>query len=116
MIGLIEVDPSPPSVHYNWSWGGTVTIVTKSGAIYTSTVDAPRGSGPRGIEWSDVEAKYRALLPDSKLPVAVLRYPKMDGPTKPPRLPTELMVPIAVAAAAFPRYAVGTVHSTGSHA
>jgi 2-methylcitrate dehydratase PrpD len=68
LIGLIEVDPSPPSVHYNWSWGGTVTLVTKSGARFTSTVDAPRGSGPRGIEWSDVEAKYRALLPDSKLP------------------------------------------------
>ena len=49
-------------VKYNWSWGGTVTIVTTSGARFTSTVDAPRGSGPRGIEWSDVEAKYRALL------------------------------------------------------
>ena len=30
-------------------------------------MDAPRGSGPRGIEWSDVDAKYRALMPDSKL-------------------------------------------------
>src|SRR5213593_1555220 len=68
LIGLIEADPSPPPVHYQWSWGGTVTIVTKSGARYTSTVDAPRASGPRGIEWSDVDAKYRALLPDSKLP------------------------------------------------
>jgi 2-methylcitrate dehydratase PrpD len=38
-----------------------------SGARYTSTVDAPRGSGPRGIEWSDVEAKYRALMPGSGL-------------------------------------------------
>ena len=46
-----------------------MTIVARSGARYTSTVDAPRGSGPRGIEWSDVEAKYRALLPDSRLPV-----------------------------------------------
>ena len=61
-------DPSPPPVHYDWSWGATVTIVTRSGARYTSTVDAPRGSGPRGIEWSDVDAKYRALLPDSGLP------------------------------------------------
>ena len=68
LIGLIESDPLPPAVHYDWSWGGTVTIVTKSGARYTSTVDAPRGSGPRGIEWSDVDAKYRALLPDSGLP------------------------------------------------
>jgi 2-methylcitrate dehydratase PrpD len=64
----VEVDPAPPSVTYKWSWGGTVTIVTTSGARFTSTVDAPRGSGPRGIEWSDVESKFRALMPESKLP------------------------------------------------
>src|SRR3989441_2177203 len=68
LIGLVEADPSPPPVHYDWTWGGTVPIAARSGARYTSTVDAPRGSGPRGIEWSDVEAKYRALLPDSRLP------------------------------------------------
>jgi 2-methylcitrate dehydratase PrpD len=67
-MGLVQSDPAPPPVHYDWSWGSTVTIVTNSGARYTSTVDAPRGSGPRGIEWSDVDAKYRALLPDSGLP------------------------------------------------
>jgi len=68
LMGLVQSDPAPPPVHYDWSWGSTVTIVTNSGARYTSTVDAPRGSGPRGIEWSDVDAKYRALLPDSGLP------------------------------------------------
>jgi 2-methylcitrate dehydratase PrpD len=68
LIGLVEYDPAAPAIHYDWNWGGTVTIVTKSGARYTSTVDAPRGSGPRGIEWSDVDAKYRALIPDSGLP------------------------------------------------
>jgi 2-methylcitrate dehydratase PrpD len=47
-----------------------VTIVTAAGARFTSTVDAPRGSAPRGIEWSDVDAKYRALMPDSKLSAA----------------------------------------------
>jgi 2-methylcitrate dehydratase PrpD len=67
-MGLVEPDPAPPTVHYDWSWGSTVTIVTNSGARFTSTVDAPRGSGPRGIEWSDVDAKYRALIPDSGLP------------------------------------------------
>ena len=67
LMGLVESDPAPPPVHYDWSWGSTVTIVTNSGARYTSTVDAPRGSGPRGIEWSDVDAKYRALLPASGL-------------------------------------------------
>jgi 2-methylcitrate dehydratase PrpD len=71
LIGLVEYDehdPAAAAVHYDWNWGGTVTIVTKSGARYTSTVDAPRGSGPRGIEWLDVDAKYRALLPESGLP------------------------------------------------
>jgi 2-methylcitrate dehydratase PrpD len=68
LMDLVDVDPAPPAVKYMWSWGGTVTIVTTSGARYTSTVDAPRGSGPRGIEWRDVDAKYRALMPQSKLP------------------------------------------------
>jgi 2-methylcitrate dehydratase PrpD len=68
LIGVVEPDPSPPAFRYNWSWGGTVTIVTRSGARFTSTVDAPRASGPRGINWSDVDAKFRALFPDSGLP------------------------------------------------
>jgi len=68
LMGLVEADPAPPAVHYDWGWGSTVTVVTKSGARFTSTVDAPRGSGPRGIEWSDVDAKYRALMPASGLP------------------------------------------------
>ncbi len=69
LIDLIEVDPSPPPARYQWNWGGAVTIVTKSGARFTSSVDAPRGSGPRGIEWSDVDAKFRALTPESGRPV-----------------------------------------------
>lgn len=68
LMAVVRLDPSPPSVQYEWSWGGTVTIVTVDGERFTSTVDAPRGSAPRGIEWSDVEAKYRALMPDSGLP------------------------------------------------
>ena len=67
LMDLVEPDPSPPPVRYNWSWGGTVTIVTRSGARYTSTVDAPRGSGPRGIDWSDVDAKFHALVRESGL-------------------------------------------------
>jgi 2-methylcitrate dehydratase PrpD len=70
LMTLVDVDPAPPPVAYKWSWGGTVTLVTSSGARVTATVDAPRGSGPRGIDWRDVEAKYRALMPDSKLPAA----------------------------------------------
>ncbi len=70
LIGLVERDPSPPAVRYQWGWGATVTLVTTSGARFSSTVDAPRGSAPRGIEWPDIDAKYRALMPESKLPPA----------------------------------------------
>jgi hypothetical protein len=41
--------------------------VTTAGARFTSTVDAPRGSGPRGIEWADVDTKSRALIGESGL-------------------------------------------------
>ena len=68
LIGLVAQDPAPSPVRYQWPWGATVTIVTRSGARFTSTVDAPKGSAPRGIEWRDIEAKYRALMPQSKLP------------------------------------------------
>jgi 2-methylcitrate dehydratase PrpD len=68
LMALVDPDPSPPAVQTRWPWAGTVTIVTKSGARITRTVDAPRGSAPRGIEWQDVEAKYRELMPESRLP------------------------------------------------
>ena len=64
----MERDPSPSAVHYEWKWGATVTMVTKSGARFVSTVDAPKGSAPRGIEWSDIDAKFHALMPQSGLP------------------------------------------------
>ena len=70
LIDLIEVDLSPAPHKYVWSYGATVTILTKSGARFSSTVDAPRGSSPRGIEWTDIDAKYHALMPYSKLPAA----------------------------------------------
>ncbi len=67
LMDRVMLDPSPPDVGYAWGWGGTVTIVTRSGARFTSTVQAPRGSAPRGIEWSDVDAKYRELMPGAGL-------------------------------------------------
>jgi 2-methylcitrate dehydratase PrpD len=70
LIGRVAVDPAPPTVRYEWSWGATVTIETTTGERFTSTVDAPRASGPRGIEWRDVDAKYFALMPDSGLPAS----------------------------------------------
>jgi 2-methylcitrate dehydratase PrpD len=70
LVGLVEYEAVPEGTRYEWNWGGTVTVVTTAGTRYTSTVDAPRGSGPRGIQWADVDAKYRALIGDSGLPPA----------------------------------------------
>ena len=66
---LVEVDPNPAggTSQYTWGWGATVTITMKDGTKHSSTVNAPVGSGPRGIEWSDVDAKYHALVPESGL-------------------------------------------------
>jgi 2-methylcitrate dehydratase PrpD len=64
---LVEVDPEPPAVDYTWGWGATVVIEMKDGRTYRSTVNAPIGSGPRGIQWSDVDHKYRTLMPESGL-------------------------------------------------
>ena len=34
----------------------------------TSTVYAPKGAGTVGIAWADIDAKYRALVPQAGLP------------------------------------------------
>lgn len=72
LMRLVEQDPAPPGILYEWNWGATVTIVTKSGERFMRTVQAPRGSAPRGIEWGDLDGKYRALAPLAGLPAARL--------------------------------------------
>ena len=44
-----------------------MTVTTRDARSYTSTVYAPRGSAIVGIDWRDVEAKYRALVPYARL-------------------------------------------------
>jgi 2-methylcitrate dehydratase PrpD len=62
LIDRIRIGPPITEDPERYKQGGQVTIVTKDGRRYTSTVYAPRGSGPRGIEWADVDAKYRMLV------------------------------------------------------
>jgi 2-methylcitrate dehydratase PrpD len=65
VIGALQdkvVATDEPSPYANRG-GGTVTITTKNGRSYSQTFEAPRGSGPRGIEWADIRGKYRALTP-----------------------------------------------------
>jgi len=44
-----------------------VTIRTKDGRSFTNTVYAPTGSAILGIEWADVDLKFRTLAPFAKL-------------------------------------------------
>ncbi|MCW5693690.1 MAG: MmgE/PrpD family protein [Pseudolabrys sp.] len=62
-----DPNPAPLPDRFPHRHGGTVIITMKNGEEFRSTCKAPRGSGPRGVEWSDLEAKYRALVPMSGL-------------------------------------------------
>ena len=37
----------------------------KDGTEHRSIVNAPKGSGPRGIDWADIEHKFRTLMPEA---------------------------------------------------
>ena len=65
----VVFDPDPPPLpdRFPHRHGGTVSIRMRSGQVFTHTCKAPRGSGARGIEWADVDAKYRSLVPRSGL-------------------------------------------------
>lgn len=60
---VFDPNPAPLPDRFPHRHGGTVIIRMKNGEEFRSTCKAPRGSGPRGVEWTDVEAKYRALVP-----------------------------------------------------
>jgi 2-methylcitrate dehydratase PrpD len=64
----VSIDPDPQDLPaLKWTWGGRVTIHTKSGGSFASVVDASKGSGPRGVSWDEIDYKYRALMPASGL-------------------------------------------------
>jgi 2-methylcitrate dehydratase PrpD len=65
----ISFDPNPAPLpdRFPHRHGGTVIIKMKNGKEFRSTCRAPRGSGPRGVEWTDIEAKYKTLVGRSGL-------------------------------------------------
>lgn len=59
---------SPPSEDVGaYRQGATVTIETTDGRTVTNTVHVPRGAGCLGIDWADIDAKYRTLAPLARL-------------------------------------------------
>jgi 2-methylcitrate dehydratase PrpD len=69
MLPRIVFDPDPPPWpdRFPHRHGGTITIEFNDGKSLQSTCSAPRGSGARGIAWTDVDDKCRILLPQSGL-------------------------------------------------
>jgi 2-methylcitrate dehydratase PrpD len=65
----VRFDPNPPPLpdRFPHRHGGSVAIHMANGDIHQATCTAPRGAGSRGIDWADVEAKYRHLAPRAGL-------------------------------------------------
>jgi 2-methylcitrate dehydratase PrpD len=64
--GLIDkvVVGTPPNLNTErYRQGATVTIRTHDGRTSSNTVYLPKGAGALGLDWDDIDAKYRALVP-----------------------------------------------------
>ena len=68
LIDKVHVGAPPTDNVARYRQGATVTIRTTEGRSSTSTVYVPRGAGMVGIAWTDIDAKYRALVPEAGLP------------------------------------------------
>lgn len=67
LIDKVAVGPPPSEDIARYRQGAVVTIRTWDGRSFTSTVHVPKGAAMLGIAWTDIEAKYRALMPNSGL-------------------------------------------------
>ena len=66
LIDRIVVGPPPmENEAARYRQGATATIRSRDGRISTSTVYAPKGAASLGIDWSDVDGKYRTLVPSA---------------------------------------------------
>ncbi len=67
LIDKVAVGPLLTENTDRYRQGATVTISTVDGAASSSTVFVPKGAGQLGIAWTEIDAKYRALVPASGL-------------------------------------------------
>ena len=67
LLDKVRVGAPPTDNVERYQQGATVTIRTKGGRTFSSTVYAPQGAGVRGIDWADVDAKYRTLVPKAQV-------------------------------------------------
>ncbi len=67
LIDKVRVGPQPTKDIEKYRQGANVTIQTTDGRSVTDTVYVPKGSGCLGIDWADIDAKYRTLVPRAPL-------------------------------------------------
>lgn len=72
LIDKVRVGPQPVEHAALYRQGATVTITATDGRFARSTVLLPYGSGALGLDWADIDAKYRALMPASGLGSAAI--------------------------------------------
>jgi 2-methylcitrate dehydratase PrpD len=63
LIDRVQVGAPPTEDAARYRQGAMVTIATHDGRRFSNTVYAPKGAAVLGIDWRDVNAKYRALVP-----------------------------------------------------
>lgn len=71
LIDKTEVGPPPIENVAAYRQGATVTIETTDGQTFEDTVLVPKGAGCRGIDWADIDAKYRSLIRPAVAPERV---------------------------------------------
>lgn len=67
LIDKVRVGPPPTQQVDRFRQGARVTIRARDGRMFTDTVHIPKGAGALGIAWSDLDAKYRTLVPAAGL-------------------------------------------------
>ncbi len=70
LIDKVRVGAPPTEQVETYKQGATVTIETKDGQTFSSTVYAPKGAAMLGIDWADIDAKYRTLAPRAQVRTA----------------------------------------------
>jgi 2-methylcitrate dehydratase PrpD len=72
LIDKVLVGAPPTQNIERYRQGATVTIKGRNGQTSTSTVYLPKGAGALGLDWQDIDAKYRALVPAAGLPAQAI--------------------------------------------
>lgn len=67
LIDKVRVGPLPAENTSEYRQGATVRIEMTDGQAVTNTVLMPKGAARLGVDWPDIETKYRALTPHAPI-------------------------------------------------